>query len=259
VETDYIGNVRVLFDYFYPGVIPGDVLHVPPMEYSADSPLVKAIIAAIIADLPSAVALAEIKQVDLPYTTLGQLINSIVRALGYNIRGTNDLLARTGGASPFGNVSTTYTGLGVLLNPALNRSVGRFSAEDGGIRYLDEYYRPRGNLMIPLLTLHTAGDPDVPFFHEAALAKIVAAAKRSQWLAQQSVQRYGHCNVRPAEVVRTFSRLVNWAERNVKPVSGDVTLDFAAAFPLATIESTLSSTTSELMGTIEAMLSTTGL
>jgi len=28
-ETDYIGNVRVLFDYYYPGVIPGDVLHVP--------------------------------------------------------------------------------------------------------------------------------------------------------------------------------------------------------------------------------------
>ena len=36
-ETDYIGNVRVLFDYYYPWVIPGDVLHVPDMEYSASS------------------------------------------------------------------------------------------------------------------------------------------------------------------------------------------------------------------------------
>jgi hypothetical protein len=33
-----------------------------------------------------------------------------------------------------------------------------------------------------------------------------------------------------------------------------VTLDFAAAFPLATAESTLASTTSELTGTIGAIL-----
>src|SRR6059036_2796742 len=45
LETDYIGNVRVLFDFYFPGVIPGDVLHVPEMEYSADSPVVKAIVA----------------------------------------------------------------------------------------------------------------------------------------------------------------------------------------------------------------------
>jgi pimeloyl-ACP methyl ester carboxylesterase len=254
LETDYVGNVRVLFDYFYPGVIPGDVLHVPPMEYSKDSPVVKAIIAAILAEPHWAVALAEVDQVDLPYTTPGQLINSIVRVLGYNIRGTNDLLARTGGASPFGNVGTRYTGLGVLLSPGLNVSVGRFSAEAAGIRYLDDYYLPRGNLMIPLLTLHTTLDPDVPFFHESALARIVATTRRSQWLAQQSVQRYGHCNFSPAEVARTFSRLVDWAERNAKPASGDVTLDFAAAFPVATAESTLSSTTSELTGTIGAIL-----
>lgn len=71
--------------------------------------------------------------------------------------------------------------------------------------------------------------------------------------------RYGHCNLSPAEVVRTFSRLVNWAENEVKPVSGDVTVDFAAAFPGPTVTSQVSSTTSELTATIEAILSTTGL
>src|SRR5262249_22506022 len=29
-EIQYIGNVRVLFDYFYPGVLPGSLLDVPP-------------------------------------------------------------------------------------------------------------------------------------------------------------------------------------------------------------------------------------
>lgn len=259
LEIDYVGNVRVLFDYFYPGVIPGDAVNVPPMEFTPDSPLVKEIIAAILADPVSAVRLASVDQVKLPYTTPGQLINSIVRVLGYHVRGTNDLLARTGGAVPFGNTGTWYRGLGLLLDPRVNAGVQRVRAEEAGIRYLTEFYQPRGALMIPLLTLHTTMDPDVPFFHEAALAKIVAVARRSSGLAQQSVQRYGHCNVSPAEVARTLSRLVAWAERKVKPASGDVTLDFAAAFPVPTIESTLSSTTTELTATTEAVLSTTGL
>ena len=69
LETDYIGNVRVLFDHFFPGVIPGDVLHVPEMEYSADSSVVKAIVAAILANPQKAVALASVDQIKLPYTT----------------------------------------------------------------------------------------------------------------------------------------------------------------------------------------------
>jgi pimeloyl-ACP methyl ester carboxylesterase len=258
MEVDYIGDVRVLFDYYYPGVIPGDAVNVPPMEYSRDSPLVKAIIAAILADPVSAVALAEVDQVELPYTTAGQLINSIVRVLGYHVRGTNDLLGRTGGEVPYGNVDTSYQRLGMLADPDVNAGVQRVAAADGGLRYLDDNYQPRGNLMIPLLTLHTTMDPDVPFLHEAALARVVAAAQQSSWLAQQHVRRYGHCNFSPAEVARSFARLVTWAETSVKPASGDVTLDFATAFPVPTVESTVSSTTSELTATIDAIVEATG-
>jgi len=244
-ETDYIGNVRVLFDYYYPGVIPGDVLHVPDMEYSASSPIVKAIVAAILANPHYAAALAAVDQVKVPYTTPSQLILSIVRALGYNIRGTNDILARAGGQSPFGNVGLSYTRLG-LPDLFLNAGVGRFSAQAGGIAYLTSYYQTRGALAIPLLTLHTTQDPDVPFFHEAAYAKIVAAARASKWLAQQSVQRYGHCNMTPAEVAITLGQLVKWAEKGVKPVSGDVTLNLALASPESATGYVTTTTSGEL-------------
>jgi hypothetical protein len=110
-----------------------------------------------------------------------------------------------------------------------------FVAQPGGIQYLGDYYRPHGTLSIPLLTLHTTMDPDVPFFHEAALAKIVAAARTSKWLAQQSVQRYGHCNVTPAEVMLTLGRLVSWAEHGVKPASGDVTAQLALESPQSAV------------------------
>jgi pimeloyl-ACP methyl ester carboxylesterase len=244
-EIDYVANVRVLFDFFFPDVIPGDALHVPPMEYSADSPVVKAIVAAILAEPQKAVMLASVDQIELPYRTLSELVLSIVRPLGYNIRGTNDLLARTGGQSPFGNVNTWYTGLG-LYDVTVNAGVGRFAAKDAAIRYLNDYYRPRGTLSLPLLTLHTTMDPDVPFAHEAALAKIVAAARASKWLAQQSVQRYGHCNVTPAEVLITLGRLVNWAENGAKPASGDVTLQLAIESPESATGSLQGTVTNEL-------------
>jgi pimeloyl-ACP methyl ester carboxylesterase len=258
LETDYIANVRVLFDFFFPGVIPGDAIHVPPMEFSADSPIVKAIVAAILAEPHKAVELASVDQIELPYRTLSELVLSIVRPLGYNIRGTNDLLARTGGQSPFGNLTTWYTGL-ALYDPVVNAGVGRFAAKDAAIRYLNDYYRPRGILTMPLLTLHTTMDPDVPFFHEAALTKIVAAGRTSKWLAQQSVQRYGHCNVTPAEVVLTLGRLVNWAEKGEKPASGDVTLQLAIESPESAASVAQGAIMAESSFTKAILSATTGL
>jgi pimeloyl-ACP methyl ester carboxylesterase len=222
VQTDYIGHVRALFDFYFPGVIPGDALNVPPLDYSPGSPLVNAIVGAIVTNPQAAQALAAVDQIDLPYVNFNELVNSIVRPLGYNVRGTNDLLDRTGGESPFGNDKTHYRVQG-KLDQAVKRGVQRFKADWGGIDYVTDFYRPHGRLAIPLLTLHTTADPDVPFFHQTALADIVARARKSRWLAQQHVQRYGHCNFSPAEVAEALSRLVDWSEMNVKPTSGDVT------------------------------------
>ena len=222
-QTDYVGHTRAVFDFFYPGVIPGDVLDVPK-ELNYSSELVPAIYWAILANPTAAVALASVDQVELPWTgdfTDGTLINSILRVLGYNILGTNDLLERTGGASPFENRSTTYTGTGLqTLDAALNAGVDRFAGSTQAFNYLKAYYQPKGALDIPVLTLHTTLDPDVPFSHEASLAAIVAKAGASRKLVQQSYNRYGHCNFSPAETASAFLRLADWVKRGVKPVGG---------------------------------------
>jgi pimeloyl-ACP methyl ester carboxylesterase len=218
-QTTYIGHARVLFDFFFPGVIPGDTVTVPPLDYSSDSPLVQSIVGAIVTNPQAAVALASVDQIELPWTSFPELVNSIVRVLGYHVRGTNDLLARTGGHSPFDNSNTSYTGLGAF-DPVLNAGVGRFVGEREGFDYLMNFYQPRGLLRFPLLTLHTTLDPDVPFAHEKFLATIVANAGTSKWLAQQHYQRYGHCNFSPAEAASAFSRLVTWTETKKKPASG---------------------------------------
>ena len=33
-----LGDGRVLFDYFFPGVMPGDLLHTPNLDYSVGGP-----------------------------------------------------------------------------------------------------------------------------------------------------------------------------------------------------------------------------
>ena len=76
---------------------------------------------------------------------------------------------------------------------------------------------------------------------------------------QQSVQRYGHCNVSPAEVATTLSRLVSWAENGVKPASGDVTLDLAVSSPDSTTTSAVSTMTWELAFDEAILAATTGL
>ena len=228
-QTDYVAHTRALFDFFYPigvdgkPVIPGDVLHVPAgLDYSSTSLQVQAIVGAILANPQAAVALASIDQVELPWTSFPELINTIVRVLGYNILGTNDLLARTGGASPFENRSVTYTGLGAL-DAAVNAGVDRFAGESRAFAYLKNFYQPTGQLQTKVLTLHTTLDPDVPFAHEASLAAIVAKAGVSNKLVQQSYNRYGHCNSSPAEAASAFFRLADWVKRGVKPVGGALT------------------------------------
>src|SRR5437867_45172 len=157
-----------------------------------------------------------------------------------------------------GNVGVWYTRLGVV-DPFVNAGVGRFAAQAGGLRFLSDYYQTRGTLAIPLLTLHTTLDPDVPFFHERVYAKIVATARTAKWLTQQSVQRYGHCNVTPAEVATTLSRLVSWAENGVKPASGDVTLDLAISSPDSATTSAVAAASAELTFDEAILSATTGL
>jgi hypothetical protein len=45
------GDGRVLFDYFFPGVLPGDLLHMPNLDFSPGSPTYNAVLNALVAGL----------------------------------------------------------------------------------------------------------------------------------------------------------------------------------------------------------------
>jgi pimeloyl-ACP methyl ester carboxylesterase len=213
MEVDYIFNVRVLFDYFFPGVLPGNALEVPA-GLDFNTVVVPAVIGAIVGNPAAALEMAGVDQTPIPFSNFNELINSIVTALFFNIVGTEDFLDRAHHTF-LDNSTTQYSGSSD--DAALNAGVDRFEATPDARNYLEHWYLPKGNLEIPVLTLHTTLDPAVPFFHEPAYAAIVDAAGTSDLLVQRVFDRYGHCFFSTQEQIDAFQDLVNWVENGVAP------------------------------------------
>lgn len=202
-EIDYMSNVRVLFDVFYPGVIPGDLFNLPP-EASRPGVLAAAA-AAVTANPTGAVFMQGIMAglgTPIPGAVGPELVQSVLTALAFNLTRFEDVLARTRGHVFFDNSDTDYG------DPLVNAMVDRFTATPDALNYLEQYYQPSGDLRIPLVTLHTTDDPTVPVFHEGLLAQAVAAAGSSALLDQIVVTRYGHCDFLPYEVLGAFQLLL---------------------------------------------------
>jgi pimeloyl-ACP methyl ester carboxylesterase len=213
MEVDYIYNVRALFDYYFPGALPGDAVNVPDgLDFGTQ--VIPAVVNAVVNDWPAAFEMAAVDQIELPFTSPGELLNSIISALFFNIVGTEDFIDRTRRGF-FGNSTTVYSGSADDI--ALNAGVDRFEATPSARNYLEHWYLPTGRLEIPVLTLHTTMDPVVPFFHEPAYEAIVDAAGNSDLLVQRAVDRYGHCALSGPETVAAFLDLVNWVETGVAP------------------------------------------
>jgi pimeloyl-ACP methyl ester carboxylesterase len=220
-ELDYFANVRVLFDLFYPGVLPGSVVDVPP-GLDVASEIVIPAIAAMTGDPTGATAIARVAQTPVPFANGQELFQSIATALA-GAANLEDILRFTHGQPVFDNQDTVYAG---ALSPAtlqfINANVQRYPASPAGLHYVEHNYTPSGELRIPALTLSTFRDPFVPGFHRAIYGAAVAATGGADWLVQRSVpgtaNGYGHCTFTPQELATAFADLVTWAELGLKPV-----------------------------------------
>ena len=88
-----------------------------------------------------------------------------------------------------------------------------------------------GDLRIPMLTLHTLGDLNVPFHMEQEYARRVSNKGWALNLVQRATRDFGHCEFTGPELVTAFSDLVQWVETGVKPAGDDVLDPAAVAHP----------------------------
>jgi len=216
-QFDYLGNTRALFDFFYPGALPGDAAHVSA-NVDVTQDILTPAIAAIGANPVNALAIATITQTPLPFANGTELGESLLTALAGHAGAFNDLIARTHGHPYFDNRMTEYTGaISPPVLQAINLGVERFDATPDALHYLDKYYEPSGELSVPTVMLSTSRDPLVPAFHQIAYTNAVAANGSADLLVHRIVDRYGHCNFTPAELAAAFADVVRWAELGIKP------------------------------------------
>ena len=82
-----------------------------------------------------------------------------------------------------------------------------------------------GDLQIPLMSLHTTGDGQVPIYQAQILQRRVDAAGKSDLLVQRVFRDPGHCGFNNAEYQANFEALVNWVEHGLKPEGHNVLID----------------------------------
>ena len=207
---DYIGHVRVLFDLFYPGVLPGDLLHHPP-GLNLNQHVVGPAVQAMSHNPQGAAIISQLAQSPVPFASGPELVGSIAQALALHFIELDDLLRRTEGESFFDNSNVTYSGpLPAPVLADINARVARYRSTPEVQEFLDRYYEPTGRLEIPMSTIYNERDPVVPSFNETRYRDLVAQHGHASLLVQRVFAgRYGHSELFSAdEISQAFGELV---------------------------------------------------
>jgi len=205
-QVNYMGDFRVLFDFYFPGILPGSPIKIPQevMDHW-DTVYLPNIIAAVSANPDRAIELCIVAKAAFDPNdpeTIGQTVAGL---LWYNVFATNDLAQRVSG-NPFDNTDRHYHGSD---NDAyLNKNVQRIQGDAQAIANAKAMFDTYGTPGKPLITMHTAGDPIVPFWHERLYRAKVSSNGQISFYHNFPVMRYGHCNFTEDEVLKAFAALV---------------------------------------------------
>jgi pimeloyl-ACP methyl ester carboxylesterase len=211
-QINYFGDARVLFDVFFPGVIPGDPFN-PPAALVANwrtyyettvKPLVFS--PARRGALDQWVAVAK-----LPFDPANRLATldvSVRDALRYPVINIKDATQTLGGF-PFDNRTRWYTGSSNDF--LLNLAVRRVGASPVAVRAMNTLYATTGRLRRPLITMHTTLDQQVPQWHQQLYTlKTLAAGTLYTRHVPLTIDRYGHCNFNAADAQQALALMLIW-------------------------------------------------
>jgi pimeloyl-ACP methyl ester carboxylesterase len=198
---------RVVFDYYFPGLLPSPA-KVPP-SYEMSEKLTRTVLHALKAKPSAAAAVRGYSDVHSNQELAGGIV-----FLTYILK---DLEQRSGG-NPFDNRNTIYTRL--PASDAVNDHIQRYQADPGALTYLQQFYTPTGRLTRPVLAIHTSYDPLVSPSTPSDYFLVAREAGAGQFFVQQYVKHGGHCNIKPAEIERGFMEVVAWKKDGKAPKPG---------------------------------------
>ncbi|MGD2152948.1 MAG: hypothetical protein PVG79_06735 [Gemmatimonadales bacterium] len=206
-QINHFGDFRAVFDYFFPGVMPGDAASIPPGVLTLEDwndTFEPAIQAAIAADPHAAEQLLRVTRVPVDAGDPNSVVETITGLLWYSFFATNDANDRLGG-NPYDNRFRIYRGSDNDF--LLNILIQRYRADRAALDALAAF-ETTGRLRRPAVTLHTTADPIVPYWHEPLYNLKTWGSGSRLKLTSLPAFRHGHCNFTLPEVLAGFAVLV---------------------------------------------------
>jgi pimeloyl-ACP methyl ester carboxylesterase len=205
-QINYWGDFRVLFDLYFPGVLPPSALNVPQhVRDQWTSTYVPRIILAFAARPAALDQLLRVSRAPFDPADLDSKVATALGLLWYNAFATMDGIATLRG-QPFDNTTRWYAGSGNDF--LLNLLVKRYRADPVAVQEIEGNYQTSGRLGVPLVTLHTTADPIVPYWHEPLYSLKALLGGSGLLHVNLPAPRYGHCRFEPAEALVALGLLV---------------------------------------------------
>jgi pimeloyl-ACP methyl ester carboxylesterase len=208
-QVNYYADFRVLFDYFFKGVLPGDAITIPDeLMANWQTKYVPAILNAIHQQPATTLKLLHTALAPYDLNDLATIDQTVISVLWYDVFTTRDAVRKLGG-QPFDNRTRVYFGTGNFLEDLrLNAKVSRFTASPVATATIKTYYETSGNLQKPLVIGHTTKDPIQLFWHLPLYQAKTVLKGTSALFTGIPVPRYGHCTFTEAEIIAGFAALL---------------------------------------------------
>jgi pimeloyl-ACP methyl ester carboxylesterase len=145
---------------------------------------------------------------------------SVIGHLNWGTFTLRDVVSRTAGASPFGNVRVRY--IGSSDDVALNAAVPRFAADLKAKAQFAADVDHAGRFAMPVLSAHGIGDATVFVEGNDTLRQRMQAAGNSSRLVQTFVDSSEHSYWGDAYYPPLFDALLKWAEKGERPTPAGV-------------------------------------
>jgi len=206
-QINYLGDARATFEYFFPGLIPGDPFHPSPGLAAAWGTYYDTVVKPLVFHPANRHRLDQwVKVAGLPFDAgnyLATVAVSVQDVLRYAVVNLNDAAATLGGF-PFDNRFRRYAGSD--NDVLLNLLVQRVAADALAVTEMNTLYATTGVLARPLVTLHTLRDQQVPYVHEALYAlKTLASGSFLTRHLNVPINRFEHCNFTAEEALFSFA------------------------------------------------------
>jgi pimeloyl-ACP methyl ester carboxylesterase len=204
-QIDYFGDFLVVFNYFFPGVLGSSTPQNIPDYVITNWGSYSQAVQNALSDTKATQQLLRVTGASIDPEDPGSVAATVLGVLSYDVFATNDAVSKLGGP-PFDNRLRWYSGSDNDL--LLNRKIARFAASPQALSNLSKSYQTSGHISRPVVTLHTTGDPIIPYWQEPLYSLKVLLSGSALKHINVPISDYGHCNFTQQELLTAFSILL---------------------------------------------------